>query len=81
MNEAWIALYLDLIQRLLSCSGGEQWDILQGQRELWDEESLRTLQREAGQLRGMGRENEAGLLEILAGLLVEVLESLVVLRV
>ena len=48
MNEARIAQYLDLIQRLLSCSGGEQWAILQAQRELWDEESLRTLQRMAG---------------------------------
>ena len=73
MNEARIAQYLDLIQRLLSCSGGEQRAILQGQGELWDEESLRTLQREAGQLRGMGRESEAGLLEILAGQLVVVL--------
>ena len=48
MNEARIALYLDLIQRLLGCSGGEQRAILQAQRELWDEESLRTLPVVAG---------------------------------
>ena len=53
MNEARIALYLDLIQRLLSCSGGEQGAILQGQREFWDEESLWTLQREVGQIRSI----------------------------
>lgn len=53
MKGARIAQYLDLIQKLLSCSGGEQWAILQGQREFWDEESLRTLQREAGQIRDM----------------------------
>ncbi len=53
MNEARIAQYLDLIQRLLSCSGGEQRVILQGQREFWDEESLRTLQRELGQIRSI----------------------------
>ncbi len=53
MNEARIAQYLDLIQRLLGCSGGEQWAILQGQREFWDEGFLRTLQREAGQLRSI----------------------------
>ena len=48
MNEARIAQYLDLIQRLLGCSGGEQRAILQAQRELWDEESLRTLPVVAG---------------------------------
>jgi CHAT domain-containing protein len=73
MNEEQIALYRDLIKKLLICPSGEESGILQLHRELWDEELVLTLQLVAEELQGSRYEDKIGVLLHLAEQLAEML--------
>ncbi len=73
MNEERIGLYLELIEKLLSCPSGEEPGILQAHRELWDEDFVLTLQAVEGQWRENGQEAGAEFLLQVAEQLAELL--------
>ncbi len=73
MNEARIGLYLELIEKLLSCLSGEESGILQAHRELWDKDFVLVL-RGVAALRQKDGQSGAGFLLSLAEQLAEALE-------
>jgi hypothetical protein len=66
MNEARIHQYLELIQKLLSCPGGEEPQILQAHQELLDQDFLMTMIAVSQQLQEAGQQQEADFLTNLA---------------
>ncbi|WP_448570231.1 CHAT domain-containing protein [Trichothermofontia sp.] len=73
MNESRVQAYLELIQQLLACPGGEESGILQAHQELLDAGFAETVLAVAAQAKEQGEENAARFLENLAAQLAQAL--------
>jgi hypothetical protein len=69
MNESRLQAYQQLIQALLTCPEGEEWDLLQANPELIDGEFVQVIEQIAGEKEQAGEEDAANFLrDILAEL-------------
>ncbi len=73
MDEARLRAYLKLIEQVLTCASGEEFKILESNRELVDAEFLQVMAQVAEQLTAEGKQNRA---EVLLGLRSELLDIL-----
>ena len=73
MDDKRLEAYVNLINQLLTCSGGEQVQILESNRELVDVELLQVMAQEAQKLAANGHQNSAVVLLRIGN---ELLESL-----
>ncbi|MDJ0617152.1 MAG: hypothetical protein QNJ63_10475 [Calothrix sp. MO_192.B10] len=69
MTEERLQAYENLIQALLTCPEGEEWDLLQANQELVDPEFIQVIERVAGEKEKAGEEDAATFLrDVLAEL-------------
>ena len=74
MDEQRLAAYLELIQALLECPSGEEYDILNAHRELVDADFVQVMEAVAANMAAEGESN-AGWLQNLAALLANYVRS------